>query len=95
MAQRAAHAFAYYLCIPDDDVDFDIQCLRFPATLRFASLSHEQPSQFFRFESAETRNQLYDYSLSKRTDAYLVCMYDKTSGFGSATTTALGLRHAF
>src|SRR5258706_2252164 len=37
----------------------------------------------------------YDYVLSKRTDVYLVCMYDKTSGFGSATTTALGLRHAF
>jgi len=37
----------------------------------------------------------YDYPLSKRTDVYAVCMYDKTSGYGSATTTALGLRHAF
>jgi len=37
----------------------------------------------------------YDYPLSKRTDVYLVGMYDKTSGYGSATTTALGLRHAF
>jgi predicted porin len=37
----------------------------------------------------------YDYALSKRTDVYLVCMYDKTSGYGSATTTAVGVRHAF
>ena len=37
----------------------------------------------------------YDYPLSKRTDVYVVCMYDKTSGYGSATTTALGVRHAF
>lgn len=37
----------------------------------------------------------YDYALSKRTDVYAVCLYDKTSGFGSATTTSLGIRHAF
>lgn len=37
----------------------------------------------------------YDYPLSARTDVYLVGMYDKASGHGTATTTALGLRHAF
>ncbi len=47
------------------------------------------------YSMRNTGSIAYDYSLSKHTDVYLVCMYDKTSGFGSATTTALGLRHAF
>ena len=47
MAQRAAHAFAYYLCIPDDDVDFDIQVCVFPqrcVLLRFRTNSHRSSS---------------------------------------------------
>jgi len=48
MARRATHACAYYLCILDDNVDFDFQYLSFSATMRLASLSREQPSQFFR-----------------------------------------------
>jgi predicted porin len=37
----------------------------------------------------------YDYYLSKRTDVYGVCLYDKVSAKGSATTFALAVRHRF
>jgi predicted porin len=37
----------------------------------------------------------YDYFLSKRTDVYAVCLYDKISNHGSATTAALAIRHRF
>jgi len=37
----------------------------------------------------------YDYFLSKRTDVYLVYMYDKLTPNGSASTTALAIMHAF
>ncbi|RQR22976.1 porin [Burkholderia sp. Bp9143] len=37
----------------------------------------------------------YDYYLSKRTDVYAVCSYDKLSGKPSGTTYGVGMRHAF
>ena len=36
-----------------------------------------------------------DYFLSKRTDLYLVSVYDKLSGSGTAMTYAAGIRHLF
>jgi predicted porin len=37
----------------------------------------------------------YDYALSKRTDIYVLAMYDKRSDAASGKTGALGLRHTF
>ncbi|WP_240162811.1 MULTISPECIES: porin [Burkholderiaceae] len=37
----------------------------------------------------------YDYLLSKRTDVYAVCLYDKIASKGSATTFSLAIRHRF
>lgn len=37
----------------------------------------------------------YDHSLSKRTDIYVVTMFDKIAGKGSGTSFALGLRQKF
>jgi predicted porin len=37
----------------------------------------------------------YDYFLSKRTDVYAICLYDKLTGHGSATTESVGIRHKF
>ncbi len=37
----------------------------------------------------------YDYALSKRTDLYVVTMFDKVTGKGSGTSLALGMRQKF
>lgn len=37
----------------------------------------------------------YDHFLSKRTDLYAVALKDKFTGFSSATSLALGIRHRF
>jgi predicted porin len=37
----------------------------------------------------------YDYNLSKRTDAYAMLMNDKISGFESAASAGIGVRHKF
>ena len=37
----------------------------------------------------------YDYFLSKRTDIYSVVLRDKLTGFSSASSLALGIRHRF
>jgi predicted porin len=37
----------------------------------------------------------YDYNLSKRTDAYAMVMNDKVSGFESAASAGVGVRHKF
>ena len=42
-----------------------------------------------------TGSLAYDYFLSKRTDVYAVCLYDKVSNKGAATTYSLALRHRF
>ncbi|WP_144142829.1 porin [Paraburkholderia sp. BCC1884] len=36
-----------------------------------------------------------DYFLSKRTDLYLLSVYDRLSGYGTAMTYAAGIRHLF
>jgi predicted porin len=36
-----------------------------------------------------------DYFFSKRTDVYLVTVYDRLSGYGTAMTYAAGIRHLF
>jgi len=36
-----------------------------------------------------------DYFLSKRTDLYLLTVYDRLSGYGTAMTYAAGIRHRF
>jgi predicted porin len=42
-----------------------------------------------------TASIAYDHALSKRTDLYVVYMYDKRNDAGSGNTTALGVRHTF
>lgn len=37
----------------------------------------------------------YDYTLSKRTDAYANVMFDRITGFDSGTSYGIGLRHRF
>jgi predicted porin len=37
----------------------------------------------------------YDYTMSKRTDAYVVLMNDKITGFDRGNSFAVGLRHKF
>lgn len=37
----------------------------------------------------------YDYALSKRTDLYVLTMFDKVTGKGSGTSLALGMRQKF
>ncbi|MCB2034816.1 MAG: porin, partial [Ottowia sp.] len=37
----------------------------------------------------------YDYTLSKRTDAYANVMFDRITGFDSGTSYGVGLRHRF
>ncbi|WP_011297958.1 MULTISPECIES: porin [Cupriavidus] len=37
----------------------------------------------------------YDYALSKRTDLYILTMFDKVTGKGSGTSLALGMREKF
>jgi predicted porin len=37
----------------------------------------------------------YDYRLSKRTDVYVIYLYDKRSDMGSAGNGAIGIRHLF
>jgi predicted porin len=43
----------------------------------------------------DTASLGYDYFLSKRTDIYAVYSYDKQTGFSSAGTVGLGIRHTF
>ncbi len=43
----------------------------------------------------DTVSGAYDYSLSKRTDVYLLTMYDKITNYSSATSVAVGMRHRF
>jgi len=37
----------------------------------------------------------YDYTLSKRTDAYAMLMNDKITGYDRGNSFAVGLRHKF
>lgn len=43
----------------------------------------------------DTATVAYDYPFSKRTDVYAAYRYDKATGFASASTFGLGLRHRF
>ena len=54
------------------------------------------PSISGRLEGAPaTGSAGLDYFLSKRTDLYLLTVYDRLSGYGTAMTYAAGIRHLF
>jgi predicted porin len=59
----------------------------------WARTSTSAPRNVNKFRN--TGSIAYDYKLSKRTDVYVDYLYDKLSGYGSASTEALGIRHTF
>jgi len=43
----------------------------------------------------DTVSGAYDYPLSKRTDVYLLAMFDKVTNYSSAGSVGIGMRHRF